>query len=152
MHTVTKITNVDVSTFDEIYNGDKERISTAIGYDDLDRLRAFFTQEDGDYIFQVTDSSNQIMAYIMGEPNMQDGIIRIVHMITRSSDTIANFVEPSANLMKSLGFSEVHFCVKVGGSSYNFCRNNLNRNDIYSHIGETIHTEDGYTDIKLNIL
>ena len=146
MYTVTKITNVNMSIFDEIYEGDRTRISTAIGYDDIDHLKTYFVGEDP-HLFQAVDSSNQVMAYIMGQ-SMGEGVMRIVNMITRAADTIPNFVEPSAILLKSLGFKEVHFCVKVNGTSYVFCKNNLNRNDVYQYIGETIPYEE-YTDIKL---
>ena len=148
-YTVTKINAIDVDIFNEIYNGDKERITTAVGYDDIDKMRSLFTQDDdGVYLFQAVDSSGQVMAYIMGDPLMYRKTMRIILMVTRSADTIPNFSEPSATLMKSLGFEEVHFSVKKSSTSYNYCKNNLNRSDIYQYIGETTEEEE-YTDIKL---
>ena len=149
MYTVTEIENIDEATFDGIYEGDKARISTAIGYDDIDHLKTYFLREDST-LFQAVDSSNQVMAYIMGQP-MEGKVIRIVHMVTRAADTIFNFVEPSATLLKTLGFDVVHFCVKLDGSSYVFCKNNLNRSDVYEYFGETLEYE-GYTDIQLKLL
>lgn len=134
MYTVEKIESIDASVFNQMYADDQERLSSYVGFDDVDRYRQPFEYTDQQtLLFKVSDGDT-VKAYVVGVADDTDA--RIINMITAGSDTITHFVEPSANLLKSLGFTNVIFYTYTNVSTYGYIKNNLNRDDVYQYVSE----------------
>lgn len=147
MYIVEKIENINASVFNQMYANDQERLSKYVGFDDVDRYRQPFEYIDQQtLLFKVSDDET-VKAYVLGVADGTD--IRIINMITAGSETIAHFVEPSANLLKSLGFIDVIFYTYTNVSTYNYIKNNLNRNDVYQYIKEEMVGDVCHITLKL---
>lgn len=151
MYTVSKIENIDEATFNSIYEANKEQLVANIGYDDVNHLRSTFksTVDIPKIIFQAVDNDNNVVAYYVGLS--QGNIAFMNNMITNASGTLALTVESSASVLKSLGYSHVDFCVKDGSSTETYCKNSMDRPELYEYLSETDFGH-GYNKIHLRLL
>lgn len=148
MYTVEQIDSIDTSVFNAMYANDQERLAAYVGFDDVDRYRQPFEYTDQHtLLFKVSDA-NAVKAYVVGIADDDD--VRIINMITAGAETISQFVEPSATLLKSLGYADVIFYTYTNVSTYDYIKNNLNRDDVYQYVSEEMIGDVCH--IKLNLL
>ena len=136
MYTVSKINNIDETIFNSIYENNKTQLVQNIGYDDINNLRSTFQAVEGvdKIFFQAVDDSNTVVAYFVGLPEGSTAFM--YNMITKTTETLPLTIESSANLLKSLGFTHVDFCVKDGTSTQTYCKNSMNRPELYEYLTE----------------
>ena len=136
MYTVSKIDSINETTFNSIYESNKTQLIQNIGYDDLNNLRSTFQVVEGidKIFFQAVDSSDNVVAYFVGLPEGNTAFM--YNMITKTTETLALTIESSANILKSLGFTHVDFCVKDGTSTQTYCKNSMNRPELYEYLTE----------------
>ena len=136
MYTVSKIDEINTTTFDEIYNSNKTQLVSNIGYDNLEQVKSTFVKlEELDLLFQAVNDSGQVMAYFAG--NDEGSTAFMYNMITRNTDTLPLTIESSASMLKSLNYTHVDFCVKDGSATQSYCKNSMNRTDLYEYLSET---------------
>tara|TARA_Y100000361_G_scaffold30392_1_gene25238 strand:+ start:637 stop:1086 length:450 start_codon:yes stop_codon:yes gene_type:complete len=135
VHTVNKITEIDIDVFNTMYEANKTQLVSNIGFDDLEQFRNTFVYAAEDkMLFQAVDDSSIITAYYIGYP--ENDTAYMCNMITRTEDTLPLTIESSANILKSLGFTKVSFCVKEGTSTYNYTKASMNRPELYEYLTE----------------
>ncbi|QDP52891.1 MAG: hypothetical protein Unbinned4512contig1001_29 [Prokaryotic dsDNA virus sp.] len=136
MYTVSKIVNIDGTTFDSIYESNKTQLVQNIGYDDIDNLRRTFEDTVGveKIFFQAVDDNDNVVAYFAGLPEGNTAFM--YNMVTKTTDTLAQTVESSASILKSLGYTHVDFCVKDGTATQTYCKNSMNRPELYEYLSE----------------
>ena len=151
MYIVTEIEKINSTRFDEIYNGNKTQLIENIGYDDLNLLKSIFSKQIGaGLLFQAVNNSNEVVAYYVGVRQSSTEVF--MHcMITDSTETLPLTVESSANILKSLGFTHVYFSVKNNTSTHTYCKNSMNRTDLYEYLNEEIY-EGNYMKVKLKLV
>ena len=137
MYTVTQISEINTAKFDAMYEANKDQLVPNIGFDDLSIFKDSFTDPTrGDLKFQAVDDAGEVVAYFVGEPG-SNGAAYMYNMITNASDTLPLTIESSANMLKSLGYTHVEFCVKHGSSTYTYTKNSMDRLDLYEYESET---------------
>tara|TARA_B100001094_G_scaffold133882_1_gene129690 strand:+ start:5667 stop:6122 length:456 start_codon:yes stop_codon:yes gene_type:complete len=151
MHTLHRITQIDDAAFVSMYEGNKSQLTANIGYDNIDVFKATFNAPDpDDLLFKSLDENQEVSGYFIGEPSA-DNTAYMYNMITKASDTLPLTVEKSADILKSLGFVNVEFCVKKGTGTYDYTKASMSREDLYQFISESTEVE-GYCRVKLLLI
>jgi len=149
VHTVSKITDINIDIFNSMYESNKTQLVSNIGFDDLELFRNTFVYGAEDkMLFQAVDDESVVTAYYIGHP--ENDTAYMSNMITKSDDVLPQTVESSANILKNLGFTYVVFCVKPDTSTYNYTKASMNRLDLYEYMSET--RIDDYSRVRLRLI
>lgn len=133
---VTQIDQIDNAEFDRMYASNRTQLVSNIGFDDINVFRASFNREDNEVIkFKAVNESNEVVAYFVGETS-EPNTAYMYNMITVDQDTLPLTIEGSANILKSLGYTHVEFCVKPDTGTYNYTKSSMNRPDLYDYESE----------------
>jgi hypothetical protein len=150
MYTVSKIDSINNTTFDLIYESNKTQLVQNIGYDDIDKLRNTFQQTDDveKIFFQAVDNQDNVVAYFAGFP--EGDTAYMYNMVTKTTETLALTIESSAGVLKSLGYTYVDFCVGDGTATQAYCKNSMNRPELYEYLSE--RDIGNYMRVKLRLV
>ena len=132
---VTQIDQIDNTTFNRMYASNKTQLISNIGFDDIEIFRNSFNREDNVIKFKAVNESNEVVAYFVGEES-DVNTAYMYNMITQDEHTLPLTIEGSANILKSLGYTHVEFCVKVGTGTYDYTKNSMYRPDLYEYESE----------------
>ena len=132
-----------------MYGANKEQLVSNIGYDDIEQFRNTFVYGAEDkMLFQAVDDESVVTAYYVGYPENETAYMS--NMITNADDVLPQTVESSANILKTLGFTHVVFCVKPNTSTYNYTKASMSRTDLYEYLSEA--SIDDYSRVRLRLI
>ena len=108
---VEKITQINNSVFDTIYDANTNSIVQNTGYDDKEQLKTTFSNDRDEFnIFSFT-KDDEVVGYVQGFSNNNE--ITIFNSVTKATNVLEEAVEGSNSLLKSLGFTYLKVaCVK----------------------------------------
>ncbi|QDP68264.1 MAG: hypothetical protein Unbinned3329contig1000_21 [Prokaryotic dsDNA virus sp.] len=151
---VERITEINNTVFDTIYDANSASIIENTGYDDKENLRKTFSSEaDNFYLFSFTKEATEMRAaevtgYVQAFGKGDE--ITVYNSVTKSTSVLIEAVSGSNVLLKSLGFTYLNVdCVK-DTSMYNYIKAACNRLDLFEYISEQEREDDII--IKLRLL
>lgn len=131
---VTQIDQIDDAEFDRMYVSNRDQLVSNIGFDDIHGYRETFKRPEA-LKFRAVNESEAVVAYFVGEPS-DANTAYVYNIITESPHILPLTIEPSAILLKSLGYTHVEFCGARGTATYNYAKRGMYCPNFYEYVSE----------------